>query len=194
MEADNLFSTNLDYTKPIVDHLKTYSEARKKLSVVRKKAGFKEEASEIRELIASRKNDPLQAMQNYRFTYFKREMLGFLFRSENLKVITPDYMGFDIVEGGDCRMYQGQIIGYKVSPLIGVKVSWVTEITHVRENEFFVDEQRFGPYKFWHHKHFFKEIQGRHALRRRNPLFATSILFAPLLNALIIKNKLEGDF
>ena len=53
-------------------------------------------------------------------------------------------------------MYPGQIISYKVSPFPGVRASWVTEITHVKDREFFVDEQRFGPYSMWHHEHIFK--------------------------------------
>lgn len=73
---------------------------------------------------------------------------------ENLKLITPDYMGFFIVGGAEKKMYAGQIINYIVKPLLGIPVRWVTEITHVNAPYFFVDEQRFGPYKFWHHKHF----------------------------------------
>lgn len=79
---------------------------------------------------------------------------------KNLKVITPDYMGFDITSGGDRPMFSGQIIQYVVQPVAGIKTKWVTEITHVHEPYHFVDEQRFGPYDLWHHKHFFKEIQG----------------------------------
>lgn len=84
----------------------------------------------------------------------------FLSDPKNLKVITPDYMGFEILSGGDRNMYPGQIIQYLVSPVGGIKTKWVTEITHVKEGEYFVDEQRFGPYKMWHHKHFIKPIEG----------------------------------
>ena len=56
-------------------------------------------------------------------------------------------------------MFPGQIIQYKVSPFRGVTTSWVTEITHVVEGQYFVDEQRFGPYSFWHHKHFITAIE-----------------------------------
>lgn len=78
----------------------------------------------------------------------------------NLKLITPSYMGFDIIAGGDRPMFPGQIIQYIVTPVAGIKTNWVTEITHVKEPKYFVDEQRFGPYALWHHKHFFKEIEG----------------------------------
>lgn len=69
-------------------------------------------------------------------------------------------MGFEILSGGDRPMFPGQIIQYIVTPVAGIKTKWVTEITHVREGEYFVDEQRFGPYALWHHKHFIKPIDG----------------------------------
>jgi ligand-binding SRPBCC domain-containing protein len=84
----------------------------------------------------------------------------FLSDPRNLKTITPDYMGFEICDGADRPMYQGQIIQYIVTPVMGIKTKWVTEITHVVDKSFFVDEQRFGPYAFWHHKHFLKEVPG----------------------------------
>ncbi|MDT0650017.1 SRPBCC family protein [Autumnicola edwardsiae] len=88
------------------------------------------------------------------------EAWKFLSDPANLKVITPDYMSFDILSGADRPMFEGQIIQYIVTPIAGIKTKWVTEITHVRDREFFVDEQRFGPYSLWHHKHFLKEIDG----------------------------------
>ena len=60
----------------------------------------------------------------------------------------------------DTKMYPGMIITYKVSPIFGIKMNWMTEITHVKEGEYFVDEQRFGPYALWHHQHHFKEVKG----------------------------------
>lgn len=86
------------------------------------------------------------------------EAWDFLSDPKNLKTITPDYMGFDILSGADRKMYPGQIIQYIVTPVAGIPTKWVTEITHVKEGEYFVDEQRFGPYALWHHKHFIKPI------------------------------------
>ena len=83
----------------------------------------------------------------------------FLSDPANLKVITPDHMGFKIHSGADRAMYAGQIIQYKVSPFPGFTTKWVTEITHVEKGSYFVDEQRFGPYQLWHHKHFIREIE-----------------------------------
>lgn len=69
-------------------------------------------------------------------------------------------MGFHILSGADRPMYAGQIIQYIVTPVLGIKTKWVTEITHVEEGSYFVDEQRYGPYSLWHHKHFIREIDG----------------------------------
>ena len=90
----------------------------------------------------------------------KQQAWDFLSDPKNLKVITPDYMGFHILSGADRPMYSGQIIQYIVTPLLGIKTKWVTEITHVKEGSYFVDEQRFGPYALWHHKHFITEVDG----------------------------------
>lgn len=89
----------------------------------------------------------------------KAEAWNFLSRPENLKVITPDHMGFNILSGGDRPMFPGQIIQYKVSPFPFYSTKWVTEITHVKTGDYFVDEQRFGPYALWHHKHFLNTVE-----------------------------------
>lgn len=80
--------------------------------------------------------------------------------ARNLARITPSSMGFEVTSRLPERMYAGMIITYRVRPLLGVPVTWVTEITHVDEGRLFVDEQRFGPYRFWHHQHLFREIPG----------------------------------
>jgi ligand-binding SRPBCC domain-containing protein len=80
----------------------------------------------------------------------------------NLAKITPKEMGFKVTSHNSYSavMYAGMVITYKVSPLYGINLDWTTEITHVSEGKYFVDEQRFGPYQFWHHEHHFKEIPG----------------------------------
>ena len=87
-----------------------------------------------------------------------QEAWDFFSSPQNLKKITPEHMGFKInyMSGGE-KMYPGQLITYKVNVLPGIPVNWVTEITHVQEPHYFVDEQRFGPYALWHHQHHFKE-------------------------------------
>ena len=74
----------------------------------------------------------------------------------NLSVITPPDMNFRIKFPQPMpAMYEGLIIRYTVSPLLGIPLEWITEITHVKDHEYFVDNQLKGPFKRWHHEHFF---------------------------------------
>lgn len=83
------------------------------------------------------------------------EVWDFISSPINLKEITPDYMGFEITSKNlSEKMYPGMIISYTVKPILGIKMIWVTEITHIEEMRYFVDEQRRGPYSMWHHQHF----------------------------------------
>lgn len=79
---------------------------------------------------------------------------------KNLQVITPDYMKFRVLTTVPEKMYEGLMIAYKVSPVLGIPLNWVTEIKYVHDGQFFVDEQRTGPYKMWHHEHHFKAVAG----------------------------------
>lgn len=130
--------------------------------------------------------------------YFNKpieELWEFISKPENLKKITPDYMGFDITsKGKHDKMYEGMIISYKVSPLLGIKNTWVTEITHVKPGSYFVDEQRVGPYTLWHHQHFLEEKDG-------GTLMLDIISYQPpfgiigdIVNKIIIKQKLKEIF
>ncbi|MEO7801447.1 MAG: SRPBCC family protein [Ginsengibacter sp.] len=85
------------------------------------------------------------------------EAWSFFSSPKNLAAITPSNLGFKITSKyhGDI-MYEGQIIQYIVKPVLGIPLNWLTEITHVEQGKFFIDEQRFGPYSFWHHQHHFK--------------------------------------
>ena len=84
----------------------------------------------------------------------------FFSRPENLARITPPNLGFEVTSALPERMYAGMIVTYRVQPFGGLWVPWITEITQVREPEFFVDEQRSGPYRLWHHQHQFQVIDG----------------------------------
>ncbi len=85
----------------------------------------------------------------------------FISSPQNLRKITPPSMGFDVITSDlPEKMYAGMIIAYHVRPLFGIKTTWVTEITHVNEFKYFVDEQRFGPYTMWHHQHLIEPVEG----------------------------------
>lgn len=119
----------------------------------------------------------------------------FISSPKNLKLITPDYMGFNIISELDSQvMYPGQIIAYKVSPINGIKMTWVTEITHVQDKLYFVDEQRFGPYSLWHHKHFIKVIPGGVEMIDIVDYKIPLGFIGDILNSLIIRKKLKEIF
>jgi len=82
---------------------------------------------------------------------------NFFSNPKNLNEITPPELNFNIITNPLPKMYQGQIIEYRVEFIRGIKSKWITEIAHVMEREYFVDEQRIGPYKFWYHEHIFKK-------------------------------------
>jgi len=89
-----------------------------------------------------------------------REAWDFFSSPKNLDLITPDDMSFEIKSGAETKTYAGQIITYKIKPLLNIPMNWVTEITQCVEGQYFIDEQRFGPYKFWHHQHHFMKTEG----------------------------------
>lgn len=112
----------------------------------------------------------------------------------NLNTITPDSMRFKTLSGDERKMFAGQIIHYKISPFKGITMEWVTEITHVKDKEFFVDEQRFGPYKFWHHKHFFKAVDGGVEMEDIVHYKVPFGFLGKLLHPIIVKPKLDEIF
>lgn len=128
------------------------------------------------------------------FPISKAQAWDFLSDPRNLKTITPDYMGFNILSGADRPMYAGQIIQYIVTPVLGIKTKWVTEITHVKEGEYFVDEQRFGPYALWHHKHFIKEIDGGVEMEDIIDYKIPMGVLGQLMHPILVKPKLEEIF
>jgi len=119
----------------------------------------------------------------------------FMSSPENLAKITPPYMGFKILTDlNNSKMYPGQIIEYFVTPVAGIKMHWVTEITHVKNLEFFVDEQRFGPYSFWHHKHFLKQVDGGVEMTDIVHYKAPFGIIGKIANALFIGKKIKEIF
>ena len=123
------------------------------------------------------------------------EVWDFISSPVNLKEITPDYMGFDITtEDLPEKMYPGMIISYNVTPLFGIKTRWVTEITHVVDKSYFVDEQRVGPYAMWHHEHIIEPIEGGVLMKdivSYQPPFG---ILGNIADKLIIKAKLNEIF
>ena len=84
----------------------------------------------------------------------------FFSNPSNLNEITPEDMVFKITSTPPTVMYEGLFITYKITPILNLEFDWCTEITHIKDKMFFVDEQRKGPYNIWHHEHHFKEVDG----------------------------------
>ncbi|MBL7789092.1 MAG: SRPBCC family protein [Chitinophagales bacterium] len=119
----------------------------------------------------------------------------FISSPRNLKKITPEYMGFEITNEPIVDvMYAGMIISYKVKPILGIPMNWVTEITHVKDKEYFVDEQRVGPYAIWHHQHKISPIDGGVLMEdivSYKPPFG---ILGDIANSLFIRNQLKAIF
>jgi ligand-binding SRPBCC domain-containing protein len=117
----------------------------------------------------------------------------------NLSRITPNNLSFKIISKhhGE-KMYPGQIIEYTVAPVAGIRMYWMTEITHVEKNKFFIDEQRYGPYAMWHHQHHFREIEGgvemTDIIHYKNPLGFIGSLIDPVMVSPRLKKIFDYRF
>ena len=113
----------------------------------------------------------------------------------NLEAITGGGMDFRIISShhGEA-MYAGQIIEYHLKPLLGIKMYWMTEITHVEEHKFFVDDQRFGPYSLWHHQHHFKQVDGGIEMTDIVHYKLPFWILGDIAHALFVKKKLNDIF
>jgi ligand-binding SRPBCC domain-containing protein len=122
------------------------------------------------------------------------ETWSFFSSPKNLDEITPEDMKFKIISKDIEKMYEGQLIEYKVSPFSGLSMPWVTEITHVKDQEYFVDEQRYGPYALWHHRHQFEKVDGgvmmKDILHYRVPLG----IIGKIIDCLVVRNKVMSIF
>lgn len=123
------------------------------------------------------------------------EIWDFFSNPKNLPELTPAELGFKIIsKHHGPTIYQGQVIEYKVSPLLGISLYWMTEITHVDPGKYFVDEQRYGPYAMWHHQHHFKAVEGgvemTDIVHYKNPLW----VLGDIANTILVKKKLRDIF
>ena len=113
----------------------------------------------------------------------------------NLEKITPPAMNFTIKSALPPAVYPGLMIEYTVSPLFGIPLTWLTEIVHVDAPHRFADEQRVGPYRIWHHEHFFRTLpEGGTEVRDLVTYVPPLGPIGALLNALVIRRQLERIF
>jgi ligand-binding SRPBCC domain-containing protein len=109
----------------------------------------------------------------------------------NLARVTPPAMRLRITSPVPDTIYAGMLITYRLTPLPGMRVDWVNEITHVDHPRRWIDEQRFGPYRFFQHQHAFREIDGGvemhdlvHYVLPRGAVGVRRLLVAPALRDL----------
>ncbi|HUK92271.1 MAG TPA: SRPBCC family protein [Blastocatellia bacterium] len=112
----------------------------------------------------------------------------------NLSLITPPEMQFQVLSDLPDRIYGGMISIYRLRPMLGIPVGWVTEITHVDEPNLFVDEQRFGPYKFWHHEHSFRQVDGGVEIDDLIYYGLPMGSIGSLINLLVVRRQLKWVF
>lgn len=122
------------------------------------------------------------------------ECWAFFSDPAKLRDITPPSLDFCVTSPLPPRMHAGMIISYRIRPLAGLSLEWVTEITQVREPFFFVDEQRFGPYRFWHHQHHFRPVAGGVEMDDEVHYGLPVDFPGSLLNRLLVAPKLERIF
>ena len=135
----------------------------------------------------------LKTIQDFPAT--RAELWDFISRPENLKKITPEAMGFEIkTKIEQDKAYAGQIIAYYVKPFPGIKTDWITEITQVTEGEFFINEQKLGPYAMWHHEHRLIDIEGGIRMMDIITYRAPFGILGKMVEPLIIRSKLRGIF
>lgn len=125
----------------------------------------------------------------------KAEVWSFICNPKNLREITPDHMQFKVLtEDLPNEMYEGMMVHYQVRPMFNIPILWVTEITKVQAGEYFVDEQRVGPYRLWHHEHFLKDhVDGVEMIDIVSYLPPFGIL-GRIMNALFIIRQLDAIF
>jgi ligand-binding SRPBCC domain-containing protein len=113
----------------------------------------------------------------------------------NLSKITPPWLNFEVRTDLPEKMYAGMIIKYYVHPLLNTPQTWITEITHVNEPNYFVDEQRFGPYKMWHHQHIFTKTEDGGVMMEDIVNYVVPFGFlGRIMNAVVISKKINDIF
>jgi ligand-binding SRPBCC domain-containing protein len=123
------------------------------------------------------------------------EAWDFFSSPANLQKITPANMGFQIISKHHGEvMYAGQIIEYKVKPVLGIPLYWMTEITQVVDKKFFIDEQRYGPYSLWHHQHHFKAVDGGVEMTDIVHYKLPFWFLGDIANTLFVKKQLDEIF
>ncbi len=122
------------------------------------------------------------------------EAWAFFSSPDNLKEITPPRMKFNITSKSSDKMYAGMLITYIISPLLNIKMRWCTEISHVEDKVYFVDQQKFGPYNMWHHQHHFEKVDGGVIMRDIVNYGVPLGILGRIANVMFVESQLREIF
>jgi ligand-binding SRPBCC domain-containing protein len=119
----------------------------------------------------------------------------FFSNPQNLSRITPAHLNFKIISTLPPRIHPGMMIEYRVHPLLGIPMTWLTEITHVADQHRFVDEQRVGPYRMWHHEHTFRALDSQRVEMTDKVTYIVPFgLLGDLVHPIIVRPQLDQIF
>lgn len=141
------------------------------------------------------KQNTLRKLKQEQFLPISLEQAWEFFATpKNLNEVTPADMVFEITSHLPDKMYEGLIITYRIKPMLNIPIDWCTEITHIKEKEFFVDEQRKGPYNIWHHEHHFEAVEGGVMMTDLLYYDIGKSVFGWLAGKLFVNKKVEAIF
>jgi len=135
-----------------------------------------------------------QLRQRQEFNSSPESLWEFIATPRNLDRVTPPDMRFEILSDLPPKMYSGQLVEYRISlPFMG-KQTWLTELKHIEEGRSFVDEQRFGPYSFWYHRHEIRVEKGRTLMYDEVSYALPFGILGRIVHALYVRKKLRSIF
>lgn len=137
----------------------------------------------------------IHSFQQTQLLHMSREEAWLFFSNpQNLPILTPDWMHLRMVGDLAETIYEGMLIKQKIKPLLGIPLTWETEITEIEEYVYFIDEQRVGPYKLWQHEHRLHETSNGIKLIDRLHYALPCGLLGELVHQLTVKRKITEVF
>lgn len=122
------------------------------------------------------------------------EAWEFLSNPTQLENITTDELSFQKLHDIPDKMYEGMLMQLRLKPFLGIPIDWLTEITHIKEKEYFIDEQRVGPFRFWHHEHRVLPIEGGVEIQDTVHYVMPFSIFGRFVHWLFLRKQVENIF
>lgn len=122
------------------------------------------------------------------------EAWEFLSNPNQLENITTDELSFQKLHNTPDKMYEGMLMQLRLKPFLKIQLDWLTEITHIKEKEYFIDEQRLGPFRFWHHEHRVLPIEGGVEIQDTVHYVMPFSILGRFVHWLFLRKQLENIF